>query len=49
MTIQLAKQISFDRIKKLSDILLEHDLKFKTSTISEEDLIYSMASKILNN
>ncbi len=49
LTIQLAKQISFDRIKKLSDILLEHDLKFKTSTISEEDLIYSMASKILNN
>ena len=49
LTIQLAKQISFDRIKKISDILLEHDLKFKTSTISEEDLIYSMASKILNN
>ena len=49
LTIQLAKQISFDRIKNLSDILLEHDLKFKTSTISEEDLIYAMASKILNN
>ena len=49
LTIQLAKQMSFDRIKNLSDILLEHDLKFKTSTIPEEDLIYAMASKILNN
>ena len=49
LTIQLAKQMSFDRIKNLSDILLEHDLKFKTSTIPEEDLIYTMASKILNN
>ena len=49
LTIQLAKQISFARIKNLSDILLEHDMKFKTSTISEEDLIYAMASKILNN
>ena len=49
LTIQLAKQISFARIKNLSDILLEHDLKFKTSTIPEEDLIYAMASKILNN
>ena len=48
LTIQLAKQMSFDRIKNLSDILLEHDLKFKTSTIPEEDLIYAMASKILN-
>ena len=49
LTIQLAKQMSFDRIKNLSDILLEHDLKFKTSTIPEEDLIYAMASKILND
>ena len=49
LTIQLAKQMSFDRIKNLSDILLEHDLEFKTSTIPEEDLIYAMASKILNN
>ena len=41
----MSNQISIERIKKLSNILLEEDLRFKTESISDENIIYSLTSK----
>ena len=34
-----------ERIKNLSTILLEEDLRFKTESINDENIIYSLTSK----
>ena len=44
-SITMSKQISIERIKNLSTILLEEDLRFKTESINDENIIYSLTSK----
>ena len=44
-SVEMSKQISIERIKNLSSILLEEDLRFKTESISDENIIYSLTSK----
>ena len=44
-SVEMSKQISIERIKNLSNILLEEDLRFKTESISDENIIYSLTSK----
>ena len=44
-SITMSKQISSERIKNLSTILLEEDLRFKTESINDENIIYSLTSK----
>jgi DNA polymerase III delta subunit len=44
-TFNMSNQISIERIKKLSNILLEEDLRYKTKSISDENIIYSLTSK----